>query len=208
MADVGRALVLLGVVLVVVGGLLWLGGAAGGRIPFLGRLPGDIHVQRGQLVLLLPADHLDPGERGAHPDPGVVLPPVRSPRTTPARRGVPGGPVLAALAFALGCVGGAAGRRPRSRRCGSRSPTGSSTWRFGAADLLTVRDAASGAVLQSLPGPRILRVVPAGAGLDLVGVRRVDARALRFEVRRGPLRVGPRDYVGPLEIWRRAPGSS
>ena len=46
MADLGRLLVLLGVVLIVGGGLLWLGGAAGARIPFLGRLPGDIHVQR------------------------------------------------------------------------------------------------------------------------------------------------------------------
>ena len=46
MADVGRMLVLLGVLLIVAGGLLWLGGAAGGKIPFLGRLPGDIHVQR------------------------------------------------------------------------------------------------------------------------------------------------------------------
>jgi hypothetical protein len=47
MADVGRLLVLLGIVLVVAGGVLWLGGAAGGRVPFLGRLPGDIHVARG-----------------------------------------------------------------------------------------------------------------------------------------------------------------
>jgi hypothetical protein len=46
MADLGRMLVLLGVVLIVVGGLLWLGGGLGGRIPFLGRLPGDIHIQR------------------------------------------------------------------------------------------------------------------------------------------------------------------
>ena len=47
MADVGRMLVLLGVVMVVVGGVLWLGGAAGGKASFLGRLPGDIHVERG-----------------------------------------------------------------------------------------------------------------------------------------------------------------
>ena len=46
MADLGRMLVLLGVVLIVAGGLLWLGGGLGGRIPFLGRLPGDIHIQR------------------------------------------------------------------------------------------------------------------------------------------------------------------
>lgn len=46
MADLGRMLVLLGVALIVVGGLLWLGGGLAGRIPFLGRLPGDIHIQR------------------------------------------------------------------------------------------------------------------------------------------------------------------
>jgi hypothetical protein len=54
MADLGRMLVVLGVVLVVVGGLLWLGGAAGGKIPFVGRLPGDIHVQRGNWSFYFP----------------------------------------------------------------------------------------------------------------------------------------------------------
>ena len=47
-------LVLLGVVLVVLGAILWLGGAFGGKIPFLGRLPGDIHVQRGNLSFYFP----------------------------------------------------------------------------------------------------------------------------------------------------------
>ena len=51
MADVGRMLVLLGVVLVVVGGLFWLGGA---RLPFLGRLPGDMHVTRGNWSFYFP----------------------------------------------------------------------------------------------------------------------------------------------------------
>lgn len=54
MTDIGRGLVLLGVVLIVAGGLLWLGGVAGGRIPFLGRLPGDIHVQRDNWSFYLP----------------------------------------------------------------------------------------------------------------------------------------------------------
>jgi Protein of unknown function (DUF2905) len=54
MTDIGRGLVLLGVVLIVAGGLLWLGGAAGGRIPFLGRLPGDIHVQRDNWSFYFP----------------------------------------------------------------------------------------------------------------------------------------------------------
>jgi stage II sporulation protein D len=77
---------------------------------------------------------------------------------------------------------------------------------IGAADLVTVRDPATAGVVASLAGPRIVRVVPAGPGLDVVGARRTDARALRFEVRRGPLRVGARDYVGALEIWRQGEG--
>jgi hypothetical protein len=52
MADVGRMLVVLGVLLVVVGALLWLGGA--GRVPFLGRLPGDFHIQRGNWSFYFP----------------------------------------------------------------------------------------------------------------------------------------------------------
>jgi hypothetical protein len=54
MADLGRMLVVLGVVLVVIGGLLWLGAAAGGKVPFLGRLPGDVHVQRGSWSFYFP----------------------------------------------------------------------------------------------------------------------------------------------------------
>jgi len=50
MADLGRMLVILGVVLVAVGGVLWLGG----RVPFLGRLPGDIHVERGSWSFYFP----------------------------------------------------------------------------------------------------------------------------------------------------------
>jgi hypothetical protein len=54
MADFGRTFVLLGVVLVVVGAVMWLVGAAGGKIPFLGRLPGDIHIQRGNWSFYFP----------------------------------------------------------------------------------------------------------------------------------------------------------
>jgi hypothetical protein len=54
MADVGRMLVLLGVVLIVVGGILWLGGAVGAKVPFLGRLPGDIHVERDNWSFYFP----------------------------------------------------------------------------------------------------------------------------------------------------------
>jgi hypothetical protein len=54
MAEIGRMLVLLGIVLAVVGGLLWLGSTVGVKIPFLGRLPGDIHVERGNWSFYFP----------------------------------------------------------------------------------------------------------------------------------------------------------
>jgi stage II sporulation protein D len=76
----------------------------------------------------------------------------------------------------------------------------------GLADTVTVVDPATGRALFNLPGPRILRVVPSGVGLDVVGARRVDLPRLRLEVRRGPMRVGTRDYIGTLEIWRQADG--
>lgn len=76
----------------------------------------------------------------------------------------------------------------------------------GVADTVTVVDPAAGRALFSLPGPRILRVVPSGVGLDVVGAQRVDLPRLRLEVRRGPMRVGTRDYIGTLEIWRQADG--
>jgi len=54
MADFGRMLMILGVVLVAVGGALWLGGVVGANVPFLGRLPGDIHVERGNWSFYFP----------------------------------------------------------------------------------------------------------------------------------------------------------
>ena len=50
MPDLGRMLIVLGVVIVLVGVLLLVVG----RLPWLGRLPGDIHVQRGNWTLYLP----------------------------------------------------------------------------------------------------------------------------------------------------------
>jgi stage II sporulation protein D len=77
---------------------------------------------------------------------------------------------------------------------------------IGVADTLTVSDPAGGRVLFSVPGPRILRVIPAGLGLDVVGARRVDLARIRLETRRGPLRVGTRDYIGALEVLREPEG--
>ena len=50
MQELGRLLLLLGAVLVVVGLVFTLGG----RIPFLGRLPGDIRIERGNATCLIP----------------------------------------------------------------------------------------------------------------------------------------------------------
>ena len=77
---------------------------------------------------------------------------------------------------------------------------------IGVAEVVTISDPVARRALFSLPGPRILRVVPWGTGLDVVGGRRVDLPRIRLEVRRGPLRVGTRDYIGALEIWRQADG--
>lgn len=50
MNDIGKILVLVGLVLVALGGLLWLGG----RLPWFGRLPGDIRVDREHFKLYFP----------------------------------------------------------------------------------------------------------------------------------------------------------
>ncbi|MDQ2867511.1 MAG: DUF2905 domain-containing protein [Verrucomicrobiota bacterium] len=49
MPELGKTLVIFGVVAVVVGGLLWSG--LGG---WMGKLPGDIHVERGHSGFYFP----------------------------------------------------------------------------------------------------------------------------------------------------------
>jgi len=50
MGDIGRGLILLGVVLVVVGLAL----TVAGRLPWLGRLPGDICYKRDNVTFYFP----------------------------------------------------------------------------------------------------------------------------------------------------------
>jgi hypothetical protein len=50
MSELGRALIVLGIVIVVVGAVLMFFE----RVPWLGRLPGDIHFQRGNWTLYFP----------------------------------------------------------------------------------------------------------------------------------------------------------
>ncbi len=50
MADLGRILIFLGLLLIVVGGIVLLAG----KIPGLGRLPGDILIQRRNITFYFP----------------------------------------------------------------------------------------------------------------------------------------------------------
>jgi Protein of unknown function (DUF2905) len=50
MPELGRFLILFGLALVVVGGTLSLFG----RVPWIGRLPGDLYVQRGNFTFYFP----------------------------------------------------------------------------------------------------------------------------------------------------------
>ena len=50
MSDLGRMLIVVGIAIVVVGVVLLLAG----RVPGVGRLPGDIYVQRGNWSFYFP----------------------------------------------------------------------------------------------------------------------------------------------------------
>lgn len=50
MSELGRLLIIVGVIMAVVGAVLWLSP----KIPWLGRLPGDIVWQRGRWTFYFP----------------------------------------------------------------------------------------------------------------------------------------------------------
>jgi hypothetical protein len=50
MAGFGRSLIYLGIVLVILGILF----SVGGKLPWLGHLPGDIYLQRGRFTFYFP----------------------------------------------------------------------------------------------------------------------------------------------------------
>jgi membrane protein implicated in regulation of membrane protease activity len=50
MSDLGRSLIVVGVLIALVGAILMLAG----RVPWLGRLPGDIYIQRGNWSFYFP----------------------------------------------------------------------------------------------------------------------------------------------------------
>ncbi len=54
MTEMGKLLIGAGVLLIVIGGLLVLSGSMGDKVPLVGRLPGDIHIQRGNWSFYFP----------------------------------------------------------------------------------------------------------------------------------------------------------
>ena len=54
MRELGKMILGFGVVMVILGGLLLLAGNLSGKVPWLGRLPGDIYVEREQWKLYVP----------------------------------------------------------------------------------------------------------------------------------------------------------
>ena len=50
MQPLGRILIILGVILIGIGALLWLAP----RVPWLGRLPGDILIKRDHMTFYVP----------------------------------------------------------------------------------------------------------------------------------------------------------
>ena len=54
MTGLGKILVGFGIVVIVLGGILWLAGHFTGKVPWLGRLPGDIYIERGSWSFYFP----------------------------------------------------------------------------------------------------------------------------------------------------------
>ena len=54
LGSIGKLLFGLGVVLLLLGGTLWLVGNLGGKVPWIGRLPGDIVIERGGWMFHFP----------------------------------------------------------------------------------------------------------------------------------------------------------
>ena len=54
LSGLGKLLFGLGVVLLLLGGTLWLLGNLSGKVPWIGRLPGDIVIERGNWKFYFP----------------------------------------------------------------------------------------------------------------------------------------------------------
>jgi hypothetical protein len=54
MADLGKILLGFGIVLAILGSVLLIAGHSSGKVPWLGRLPGDIYIQRERWSFYIP----------------------------------------------------------------------------------------------------------------------------------------------------------
>jgi hypothetical protein len=53
-SELGKILLGFGVVMIVLGVILFVAGNLSGKVPWLGRLPGDIYVERGNWKFYFP----------------------------------------------------------------------------------------------------------------------------------------------------------
>lgn len=54
MTELGKILVGFGVVMIVLGAILLFAGTLSGKVPWIGRLPGDISIERGTWSFYFP----------------------------------------------------------------------------------------------------------------------------------------------------------
>jgi len=54
MTDLGKILLGVGAVMIILGEALWLAGSFLGKVPWIGRLPGDIYIERGNFRFYFP----------------------------------------------------------------------------------------------------------------------------------------------------------
>jgi len=53
-SELGKILVGFGVVMIVLGAILLVAGTLSGKVPWIGRLPGDIYIERGTWSFYFP----------------------------------------------------------------------------------------------------------------------------------------------------------
>jgi len=54
LGGLGKLLIGLGVVMIILGGIFLLLGNLSGKVPWIGRLPGDIYIERGNWSFYFP----------------------------------------------------------------------------------------------------------------------------------------------------------
>jgi hypothetical protein len=54
MSELGKILLGFGLAMVILGGILLVAGHLSGKVPWVGRLPGDFYIQRGNWTFYVP----------------------------------------------------------------------------------------------------------------------------------------------------------